>query len=105
MLVVQQVGLNSLKICSKLLNKTSLRAVILRENSFLMDLVGVNGKRCIIHGWICYIAEAKLGGMLKGIEKKRKKQSSTQRTSLHSLPKGITKKESYYAQTIAEVKG
>ena len=44
-LVVQQVGLNSLKIYSKLLNKTDLRTFILRENSCLMDLVGVNGER------------------------------------------------------------
>jgi hypothetical protein len=47
-------------------------------------------------------AEAKLGGeLLEGIPKKRNKESSTQGTSLPSLPVNITKKESHYAQTVS----
>jgi hypothetical protein len=46
-------------------------------------------------------AEAKLGELLKAIEPKRDKQSSTQRTSLSSLPEGITKKQSHEAQQLA----
>jgi hypothetical protein len=46
-------------------------------------------------------AEAKLGKLLKKIPPKRDKQSSSNRTSLPSLPPGITKKESHKAQTIA----
>jgi N6-adenosine-specific RNA methylase IME4 len=49
-------------------------------------------------------AEVKLGELLKGIEPKRDKQSSTQRTSLPSLPDGITKKQSHYAQELADNK-
>jgi hypothetical protein len=49
-------------------------------------------------------AEAKLGELLKEIEPKRDKQSSTQRTSLSSLPNGITHKQSHFAQTLADHK-
>ncbi len=45
--------------------------------------------------------EAKLGGMLAEIEPIRAKESSTQRTSLPSLPPTITKKESHQARGIA----
>jgi len=50
-------------------------------------------------------AEAKLGKMLAEIEPKRKKESSTQRTSLPYLPDGITKKESHRAQTYTTGQG
>ena len=49
-------------------------------------------------------AEAKLGELLKEIKPKRDKESSTQRTSLPSLPDGITKKQSHFAQTLADHK-
>ena len=41
-----------------------------------------------------------MGEMLGNIEPKREKESSTQGTSLPSLPPGIGKKKSHYAQTI-----
>ena len=49
-------------------------------------------------------AEAKLGEMLESVPKKREKQGSSQRTSLPSLPSGITKKDSHYAQELARNK-
>jgi hypothetical protein len=50
-------------------------------------------------------AEAKLGELLKRTVKPRGeklKGSSTKRTTLPSLPPGITKKESHEAQTLAK---
>jgi N6-adenosine-specific RNA methylase IME4 len=55
-------------------------------------------------GHICannlLVAEAKLGELLAVEPPKRAKGSSTQVTSLPSLPPGLTKKESHQAQTI-----
>ena len=45
-------------------------------------------------------AEAKLGEMLAAIPAVRDKEGSSQGTSLPSLPQGITKKESHFAQQI-----
>jgi len=53
-------------------------------------------------GEILLDAEAKFGEMLSLIKPKRKKESSSRATSLPSLPKGVTKKESHQAQVIAK---
>ena len=46
-------------------------------------------------------AEMRLGELLKVIEPNREKESSSQRTSLSSLPPGIDKRTSHIAQTLA----
>ena len=46
-------------------------------------------------------AEAKLGELLEKIPKKYDKLGNTQKTHLPSLPKGIDKKISHEAQTLA----
>lgn len=46
-------------------------------------------------------AEAKLGELLAAIPPKRGKQSSPKRTSLPSLPPGVSKRASHQAQTLA----
>jgi len=52
----------------------------------------------------CILARgAKLGDLLAAIEPKRDKESSSKRTSLASLPPGISKKESHQAQTITHI--
>ncbi|HUV59424.1 MAG TPA: hypothetical protein VMW09_04855 [Desulfatiglandales bacterium] len=48
-------------------------------------------------------AEVRLGELLEKITPKRDKQSSTQRTSLPSLPPNIDKRQSHYAQQIAKM--
>lgn len=47
---------------------------------------------------LVYDAEIRLGELLSNIEPKRNKEGGTQSTSLKSLPEGITKDESRYAQ-------
>ena len=46
-------------------------------------------------------AEAKFGELLEAIKPKRSKQGSSQRTSLQTLPKNTTKKQSHNAQVIS----
>jgi len=46
-------------------------------------------------------AEAKMGELLKAIPYARDKQSSSKVTSLHSLPDGISKKQSHQFQQLA----
>ncbi len=42
-------------------------------------------------------AEAQMGDLIKAIPTKRDKHGSSQRTSLPSLPTGVTKKDSHFA--------
>ncbi len=47
-------------------------------------------------------AEARLGELLGKIERKRNKEGSSKGTSLPSLPGGVNKKDSHYAQKLSK---
>jgi len=49
-------------------------------------------------------AETRMGELLEEIPMKRDKESSNKRTSLLSLPPGITHKQSFYAQKLANAR-
>jgi len=84
------------------LYKTKLGVVNkLDMSKAIIDQTLQDGQRV---GSVLLYALAKMGELLKGIPIKRDKQSSTQRTSLPSLPEGITHKQSYFAQQLAEHK-
>jgi hypothetical protein len=48
-------------------------------------------------------AEVRMGELLEEIPMKRDKESSNKRTSLLSLPPGITRKQSFYAQKLISI--